>query len=126
MKITENDKEDYTNGLCWSLAWEISKITGLPITTVGATGTWCPYKHWYHVVVHIGYNKYLDIKGVSTKKKLRWDWGDEVRDHGTFPNLSEYTYYLTDNQGFNDPDTQHAHTINLAKHLIREYVDVKD
>src|ERR1035441_9217873 len=103
MKITERDRDVYTDGLCWSLAWEISDMTGLPVATAGSH-LW----GWSHVLVHIGYNQYLDITGINTKKNLRW-WGEKVVIVGTFPTFEEYTNALCrDAEGFNQKDNQHA------------------
>jgi hypothetical protein len=116
MKVTERDVDTYTDGLCWSLAWEISNMTGLPIATAGS-----PVWGWSHVLVHIGRNQYLDITGINTKKNLRDWWGEKVVIVGTFPTFEEYTNSLCGLMGFSQKDTQHNRTQVLAGHLIEKY-----
>jgi hypothetical protein len=122
MQVTEDDIETYTNGHCWSLAWQISKRTGLPLVTISPESqAWNKHRSWDHVVVQVG-NKYLDVEGLVSKRELQDKWGRYLTKHGTFSSMEEYEDHLCDKYGFSDYDDHVQHTINLAKFLIGEYI----
>lgn len=64
------DHEDlvdtYTQGLCWSLAWELHKLGDWPMYTLEDDSSgW-----WNHVVVKVDRNKYLDIEGIRSRREV--------------------------------------------------------
>lgn len=113
----ENIVSYYTEGRCWSLAWQLSKLGDLPIVTVGPSARW-----WYHVVVQPSPRRYLDIEGVCDKKKLRSSYGSGVRSLGRFATFDDYlrvllnTEYESVLEDFDDPFVER--TREIAKEIL--------
>lgn len=126
-KATNEDRDHYTNGDCWSLAWQIYRLGKQPhaLCTLGDKGDWV-HGDWYHVVVKIGEDKYLDIEGPRTAKQLRKRWatpgmGFEITEHPEFKNATQYKRHIGRKSWRNLVDDSYAHTVLIAKLLLEEY-----
>ena len=132
MRVTDRDIAYYTNGDCWALAWQLYRLTEKPhvICTLGDKGDWSS-GDWYHVVVKIGPDKYLDIEGLHTAKQLKKRWmldhaafGFEIQEHPEFKNATKYKRHIGGPQHWHElVDTNYAHTVWIANILIEEYAD---
>lgn len=127
--ITAWDRVYYTNGACWSLAWQIYRLTEKPhvICTLGDKGDWA-VKDWYHVLVKIGPNKYLDIEGLHTAKQLKERWmlgttafGFEIIEHPEFKNATQFKRHIGTDRWRELVDTNYSHTVRTAQFLIERY-----
>jgi len=127
MKIHEGDIEYYTNGCCWSLAWQIYRILNRDyditptIVTVGYDkGDWKHYEDWCHVLVKVG-DKYLDVEGLHSRRQIRNKWGNDVVEHGPFKTFKQYKKGIAP-VGFGIEDTYYRHTVELAYTVIERYL----
>ena len=126
MKVTKEDRDYYTNGACWSLAWQLYRLSPQPhvICTLGDKGDWVR-GDWYHVVVKVGPDKYLDIEGLRTARQLKKRWGIpgvgfEITEHPEFKNATQYKRYVGGKAWRELVDEYYAHTVLMAKLLIEE------
>ena len=127
MRVSEEDRAYYTNGCCWSLAWQIYRLSSQPhvICTLGDKGDWA-HGDWYHVVVKIGDDRYLDIEGIHTKRQLRKRWavtamGFEITEHPEFKNATQYKRNLGGRRWREMVDDAYSHTVLMARLIVEEY-----
>lgn len=66
--------ERYTLGECWLLAYALNQY-GLPVYTLGPEPG-----AWWHVVVQVGADSYLDIEGLTTSDALACEWPDPLSE----------------------------------------------
>lgn len=127
MKISEWDVGYYTNGACWSLAWQIYRATPQPhvICTLGDSKGWD--QDWYHVVVKVGEDKYLDVEGLHSARQLKKRWRIHpfnvyIIEHPEFKNATQYKRRIGGPPWRDLVDTHYAHTVLVAKLLVEENV----
>lgn len=76
--LTDAGEMVYTEGDCWALAWavfsllESEGLDDLAIYTLGEQAS------WWHVVVRVGEDTYLDANGLSSGAEQEAKWGRKL------------------------------------------------
>ena len=110
--------EVVTEGECWTLAYYLHRIGGWPVYWLAPPND---RNFWHHVVVKIGYNKYLDVQGVHSLTELGKLWPGlvPVIVGGPFETWSEYEECLQGDHFYQRP---HERARSMAKRLVERYV----
>ena len=74
--VTQYGDEVYTEGDCWVLAWAIAQhLPESRVLLVGFPKT----VQWFHVVVEVGENTYMDVTGLTNQEEIFKYWrGDAL------------------------------------------------
>ena len=125
-EITAYGEMVYTEGDCWALAYAMSELmlppgpSTLRIYTLGRT------TNWWHVVVRVGEDLYLDAYGLSTGAELEEKWGRKL--FGVLPCNHEswdgFKWLLNMDWNFEPRDTEafataRALLLTHAPHLLK-------
>lgn len=114
-QATEWGVEVFTEGECWTLAYYVHRMGNWPVYWLERE----PY-YWEHVVVKVGYNKYLDVNGVQTRLQLLEAWpGLHLRYIGQYSSWLAYIKILCGEHIYLNA---HQRSRSMAKRLVKRYV----
>lgn len=124
--VTSYGHRVYTRGDCWALAYAMSELMVAPgpstyrLYTLGTTA------RWYHVVMRVAEDLYLDADGLSSGQELEERWGRllygvEPEDH---PSWAAFRRLLREGWNFEPREdeayaTARALLLTHAPHLLK-------
>lgn len=86
--------DQFTEGDCWLLAWELHTRGGWPIVVMCRD---FPQTSWEHVFVEVEPGRYLDIEGFHSAEELEQAWSCRLvpLPSDAFPDFETYVQCMT-------------------------------
>lgn len=84
---TPSAVQQFTEGDCWLLAFELGRELGAPLVALVEVGA--PH-YWDHVLVDLGRERLLDVLGVHTREETLARWNEKPGEALTFRELGRF------------------------------------